>query len=147
MWKKRVRVWETSNERIFKMRTMVRYGRNERGQPKNTLVTTRKDDMIYFGIARCNTKAGDAIDRRKGRFIANERMHLGLACGGFRNSWRRMELHDSGLRGCCKVEDIASLLQYFDNIDKGLMTLFEVEALNVPPGQTDTQQVDLFGFR
>lgn len=84
--------------------------------PKNTLVTIREGDLVYFGIARCNVNL-DIFRKTLGTEIAARRCNL--AKDEFNDvTGEAFTLHRSGLRGVAKVDGIKSLLQYFDNIDK-----------------------------
>lgn len=81
--------------------------------PKNTLSTVRRGDIIYFGIARCNSLL-DRFNRDTGKLIASNRAVLAASEGGLTDGF---ELHNSGLRGSVGVQNIKLLLQYFDNVD------------------------------
>jgi len=92
----------------------VRYGRPYSKEPKNTLVTTRDGDTVFFGIARCNRKL-DCFHKSIGKYIARQRLFCidedELSPNGDLN------LHHSGLRGTVGIENVKSLLEYFNNID------------------------------
>lgn len=99
----------------------VRYGRVGKNRyPKNTLVTMRNGDTIYFGVSRCNNNAGDSFDKSLGTTIAANRATLAayeednqdlVLNGG------TISIHRSGLRGSVALSNITTLLNYFDNID------------------------------
>ena len=95
----------------------VRYSRFDDGR-KNTLVTVRNGDQIFFGVARCNLTAGDTMRKSQGRMIASARALKAKTesdlSGFFQDG---MFVHSSGLRGFCRVDEIKTLLQYFDNVD------------------------------
>lgn len=107
--------------------TRVRYGRvADTNAPKNTLVTLRQGDTVYFGIARCNTVAGDAFKRARGTLIAANRARTAasevpgtryVAGNGITN------LHQSCLRGSVPVSDVKKLLEYFRNVDSFMYDL------------------------
>ena len=100
-------------------REMVRYGRvTGTRSPKNTLVTIRQDDLVYFGIARCNRN--DCFTKYLGREIATSRMDLAVTEAPTRlyvSEFGEIELHESGLRGLVSTDNIPALLDYFYNID------------------------------
>lgn len=102
--------------------TMVRYGRLEGTRtPKNTLVTLRQGDTVYFGISRCNNKAGDTFKKTMGTQIAESRARLAAS----EDRTNRLHvtdngdvnLHESGLRGSVDVANIRALLNYFSEVD------------------------------
>lgn len=95
----------------------IRYSRLNDRFPKNTLVTFRNDDLVYFGISRCNSKR-DHFSKEFGKQLAEQRALLASAEVSMgENETGGMEIHKSGLRGVTKVEDIKRLLTYFQNID------------------------------
>jgi hypothetical protein len=94
----------------------VRYFPGPDSNRKNTLVTIRDGERIYFGIARCNLDAGDNMKKSHGRMIAKARaLRAKVECGS--SSTEDFSLHESGLRGVCAMESVKQLLQYFENID------------------------------
>jgi len=95
----------------------VRYGRVG-NQPKNTLVTVRKGDTIYFGIARCRLNADTAI-KEEGRRLAAFRARIAL--DNVAGAWtvdNTLFVHKSGVFGQVNISEIKKLLQYFNTIDK-----------------------------
>jgi hypothetical protein len=98
----------------------VRYGRKEKRVPKNTLVTMRVENKIYFGIARCKNKM-DTFKRDVGTNIATGRVMLATFenCEGYLHAGtnNNMYVHPNHLRGVVTVEDIHELLDYFNRID------------------------------
>ena len=104
--------------------TRVRYGRVDSPKaprtPKNTLVTQRVGDTVYFGIARCNTVAGDAFKRARGTLIASNRAGLART-GELTESYVTdngvVRLHESYLRGSVAISEVTALLEYFRNVD------------------------------
>jgi hypothetical protein len=100
--------------------TRVRYSRTSTKVPKNTLVTLREGDTVYFGVARCNTKAGDEFRRNLGTTIATNRASAALGdalAGQYTCSDGTVSLHTSGLRGAVPVAQIRALLTYFGQVD------------------------------
>jgi len=89
--------------------------------PKNTLVTIREGDLIYFGIARCHNQL-DVFRKTLGTKIATRRCNLAVA--EFNDiTTENFTMHSSGLRGVVKADSIPVLLQYFADIDRaGLLT-------------------------
>lgn len=110
-------------------RVRIRYGRvhngNNSASPKNTLVTTRVkgaiDDLVYFGIARCNLNMGDSFRRAGvggGRAIAESRLRLALKDSGENYDMvGSVRVHPKGLRGWVYLKDIKDLIAFFSNID------------------------------
>lgn len=98
----------------------VRYGRLENRAPKNTLVTFRENDTLYFGIARCR-KDKDVFNKKVGSYIAEQRAFLAKDDNWFKpynqHSDTTLKVHSSGLRGCLPVENVYQLITYFNNID------------------------------
>ena len=94
----------------------IRYNKGER---KNTLVTIREGNVLYWGIARCNSHVGDRFNKAKGRFIALGRAKTEQSRyrQEFGNLYLEFSTHSSSLRGHCDMEDVHCLLKYFDNID------------------------------
>lgn len=98
--------------------------------PKNTLSTIRDDDLIHFGIARCNIEL-DHFDKKTGKLIAKNRAELAASftdvegIPGRKLKSSEMEenliIHQSGLRGTVKVNNIVELLQYFETIDAKML--------------------------
>jgi hypothetical protein len=106
------------------MRTeMTRYSKSpDKSNRKNTLVTIQDGDVIYFGISRCNTKAGDKFLKSKGQMVAKARAikasiearYSPLTAASQDNG---LTTHFGGLRGFVAVAHIHDLLQYFRDID------------------------------
>jgi hypothetical protein len=100
--------------------TRVRYGRTSTKAPKNTLVTLRQGDTVYFGVARCNTKAGDAFKRTLGTTIAANRARAaldGAVVSQYTCPEGTVSLHTSGMRGAVPVAEVRALLTYFRQVD------------------------------
>lgn len=96
----------------------VRYSRNYKNAPKNTLVTIRKDDTIYFGISRCNSDF-DRPNKEIGKALALKRAEISAT--GAAGSWYNegsLQVHKSGLLGRVDRVDIVRLLEYFDKVDE-----------------------------
>ena len=95
----------------------VRYGRVEGRAPKNTLVTVREDNTIYFGIARCRTEA-DRFTKADGLKLANLRCEVARSNpDGHFSVDGSFQLHSSGLFGQVDVDDVTKLLSHFDSVD------------------------------
>lgn len=103
---------------------MTRYSKTpDKLNRKNTLVTIREDDVVYFGIARCNKKAGDKFTKRQGQVIAKARAIRAKIekVGGA--PLTGLVLHESNLRGSVPADGIPGLLKYFNTIDEVLKTV------------------------
>lgn len=102
--------------------TRIRYGRVNDHSPKNTLVTVRDGDTVYFGISRCNMDAGDRFNKDTGKMIASRRAALAASESDRYNylSGTNVQVHDSGLRGRVPRESIVDLLRTFGSIDRVL---------------------------
>lgn len=98
---------------------MVRYSKSpDKQHRKNTLVTLQDGDVIYFGIARCNYKAGDMFYKVRGKVIAKARaIRAKLDFNPAILANADIVLHENNLRGCCPKSKIRDLLKYFDDID------------------------------
>lgn len=95
----------------------VRYGRVG-NQPKNTLVTVRQGDTVFFGIARCRLNADTAV-KDEGKRLAAFRANI--AASNVAGAWDKdgsLFVHKSGVFGQVAVTDIKKLLEYFDNIEE-----------------------------
>lgn len=104
-------------ERTMTTTTRVRYGRNDDNAPKNTLVTVRTGDTIYFGISRCRLPA-DRPNKEEGKRRAQQRADI--AASGVAGAWTidgSFYLHTSGLFGQVNFDEMPKLLSYFDNVD------------------------------
>ena len=100
---------------------MTRYSSNpDKQNRKNTLVTIRDGDTIFFGIARCNKKAGDSFTKKQGQVIAKARaLRAQIEFNpslGFEFEVGSA-IHDSMLRGWIAKDDVHKLLHYFRNVD------------------------------
>lgn len=96
----------------------IRYSRLENRSPKNTLVTLRDGDDVYFGIARCNVKL-DTFNKSVGKYIAAQRAALVTEDDTTRyHSSNGLVLHESGLRGYTSVSNITKLLDHFNDVDE-----------------------------
>jgi hypothetical protein len=96
----------------------VRYSR-VKNQPKNTLVTKRDGETIFFGIARCRLKA-DHATKEEGRKLAEFRANIAVEASGAGQFNRdgTFVVHSTGMFGCVGVADILKLLKYFDNLER-----------------------------
>lgn len=100
------------------MEGRIRYGRID-GHPKNTLYTFQEDDVVYFGISRCNQKYDNFV-KRMGISIAANRAELAYDEGDdYYVDQGNIRLHcNSGLRGNVSVEYVGELITYFKEIDR-----------------------------
>jgi hypothetical protein len=107
------------------MNIRIRYGRDpgNYSRRKNTLATVRKGDLIYFAIAKCNSKL-DKFDQTMGKMKAYERLVAILAehavlggtpCG---TPLSYFMVTPDGAGGYVTIDNIRKLLQYFEGIDK-----------------------------
>ena len=89
---------------------------------KNTLVTNQVGNFIYFGIARCNTKA-DNFKKKFGVDIATNRVakakNYFQDMDGFAEEWLTDTIYygHSGLFGVVNVKNVRNLLRDFEIID------------------------------
>ncbi len=101
------------------MTERVRYGRvADTHLPKNTLVTIRKDDTVYFGISRCRLSA-DRFTKEEGKRRAKQRADI--AASNVAGAWTidgSFYVHKSGVFGQVAADDIIKLLTYFRNVDE-----------------------------
>lgn len=114
----------------------VRYGRRESRTPKNTLVTFRNGNTVYFGISRCNVEAGDTFLKSLGKHIAKQRADMASVNPDESKDLvpgTSVKVHESGLRGRVDIGHIKELLKTFDNIDDVLYR----KALNDRLNQTE----------
>jgi len=105
----------------------VRYSRlsKENRTPKNTLVTVRDGDTVYFGISRCNRKL-DTFHKNIGTYIAQQRAQLVSEDGATSSDYStyvptdnaEFRLHRSGLRGCVSLVNIKEVVKYFRVVDE-----------------------------
>ena len=110
----------------------IRYSRLEGRKPKNTLVTIRDCDTVYFGIARCNIQL-DTFYRKVGTHIAEQRALLAREDEQDRyTSNDGMVLHQSGLRGSVPVNKVSSMIEHFRSIDEYCLSREETAATEPP---------------
>ena len=98
----------------------VRYGRLNNRMPKNTLVTIKDGDKIYFGIARCHSKM-DKFRKDIGIKTATIRAESAYRASNgktYSDGVGEISLNKSGLLGVATMNSIKTLLNYFQNIDK-----------------------------
>jgi hypothetical protein len=99
-----------------KVRNMIRYSRHEgKYNRKNTLFTVRVGEKVFFGISRCNLRAGDRFNKKQGTLVAQGRAALARAEEA--PAQMSVNLHDSGLRGWCYMHDLPVLFDFFNNVD------------------------------
>jgi len=92
-----------------------------RGCPKNTLVTVKDGPTIFFGIARCNRSVGEVFTKAMGKHIARQRAHLAQRERSI-VPVNAFVVHESGLRGSVPADQVHTLLQYFDDVDRNIVT-------------------------
>ena len=90
--------------------------------PKNTLITARDNDIIYFGIARCHLPL-DTMSKEKGKLLAMNRLNSAIVASELDrpNMWVNdgsLRIHRSGMFGQVGVDEIVKLLNHFDNLDE-----------------------------
>ena len=100
----------------------VRYGKDWNSQPKNTLYTIRKEGKIYFGVSRTNIIAGDRFNKQRGKQIAKGRAEFAIEDPAelVQEEYELIDgvyMHNNGMRGFTPIDNVKSLLSYFDNID------------------------------
>jgi len=96
----------------------VRYGKVN-NQAKNTLVTIRNGDTIYFGISRCRLSA-DKVSKEEGKKKATIRATVAaqnVAPLALVDGTSCLFVHKTGLFGNINFKDILVLLSYFEKID------------------------------
>lgn len=96
------------------MNVRVRYNRTK--ERKNTLVTIREGNVIYFGIARFDPRYGLPFVKKFGVKIAQNRALKAKDKTPYPE--RGIIYSKSGLSGCCNVENIKHLLLYFESVEK-----------------------------
>lgn len=99
----------------------VRYSRlsETNRTPKNTLVTVKDGDTVYFGIARCN-RDKDTFNKKVGGYIAAQRAELVKedTVANYDLLGGNVKLHKSGLRGCVDYKNIKAVINYFKMVDE-----------------------------
>jgi hypothetical protein len=104
----------------------VRYSRlgKEDRTPKNTLVTVKNGDTVFFGISRCNRKL-DTFHKNIGTYIAHQRAQLAHDDSS-QNDYKTyvpesnadFQLHRSGLRGSVSLENVKEVVKFFRIVDE-----------------------------
>ncbi len=102
---------------------MIRFG-NKKNNRKNVMATLKKDGYIYFGISRCNFKAGDKFNKQAGKNMAHGRLLTALRLveapdfqpepEGFDIS-KEQEFY---MFGRVKETEVKSLLKYFNRFGR-----------------------------
>lgn len=113
--------YHTMEEENKMSNTRIRYSRIDfdGGPYKNTLVTKKNGDVVFFGISRCKLSVGDVFDKAVGRNVATLRcMHAEMYLAT-KTAAPPPQLYVSrnGLWGWCPVSRAKSLLAHFDVID------------------------------
>lgn len=103
-------------------REMVRYSKIDNGQKKNVLFTFRKNDSVFFGVARCRLQV-DKFDKELGLTIAKGRALKALELLEKQGSFLlkdqdQIEFVGSireaePTKGFVKLENIKSLIAWF----------------------------------
>ncbi|MFA5024151.1 MAG: hypothetical protein WC523_04305 [Patescibacteria group bacterium] len=110
-WNKKVelkKVEDNSDDGIVKFKKVIKRS------PKNTLVTIRDNNSIYFGIARCKLSVS-IMDKKEGKYGATTRAQS--AKDSYSTVHEALYIDDSGLSGRVEIDNIVKLLEYFDNLD------------------------------
>ena len=85
---------------------------------KNTLVTIKEGDSVFWGMSRSNAPSGEVFKKSTGRFIAYGRAlkarHQDKSVAEQKEF--SFFLHESGLRGYCDSSTLNLLFDHFDNI-------------------------------
>ncbi len=81
---------------------------------KNTLLTCRDGDKVYYGIFRCNLASGDRFNKKRGLQIAYERLKAFRERG---NGTVGGDVSKNLLSGWCAVDEIKNLIRGFKAID------------------------------
>lgn len=148
----RVRYGGREETEVWAQKMSGGYWRTERGAPKNTLVTIRDGERIFFGIARYDARYGYPFVKKMGRKIAQGRAEaVRKLLGGnpLPNTTNGIIYAESGLAGCCNASSIVLVLRYFERIEslapegkllydmgEGMQVLAGVEkAENFSPGE------------
>lgn len=97
----------------------VRFGKTKAGHRKNTLVTVRVNDDIYFGISRCRISGSntDKFDKDEGLKLA--RLRASNAIDNSKCEFdadKGLSLHRSGMFGRVDISSVKSLINYFKTI-------------------------------
>lgn len=97
----------------------IRYSRDkEKNQINKILFTAKAGEEIYFGIARCNTKAGDNFDKKLGLTIAKGRMLKAKEANPLPLETTKIsESKKFYAFGKVPLAEIKDLLQYFHGLD------------------------------
>lgn len=113
-------------------KSRIRYGRLSREDrtPKNTLVTVRDGDTVYFGISRCNRKL-DVFHKTIGTHIAQCRAQIASDdcidnsdyCTYVPNDKSDFRLHKSGLRGAVDLVNVKEVVKFFRVVDEYCLNL------------------------
>jgi hypothetical protein len=83
---------------------------------KNTLMTEKKDEWLYFGISRCNFILKDTFSKKEGRKFAAEQLEKAKQL--FSAPFCGFTIDQSGLFGYCHESMKAILYEYFAFVDK-----------------------------
>lgn len=117
----RVRYGGRTEEEVWVQKMSGGYWRTIRGCPKNTLVTIRDGNRIFFGVARYNARYGYPFTKKMGRKIAQgraESMRKLMGGNPLPDTAAGIIYAESGLAGCCNVDSILLVLNYFNAIEE-----------------------------
>lgn len=98
-------------------RMHVRYGRVD-NVPKNTLVTLRDGETLFFGIARCRLGADTAMKEEGKRWASFRALRSATGNDTAEEVDGTMQVHPKGMSGSVHITEVKKLLDYFDNIDE-----------------------------
>jgi len=97
------------------------------GARKNTMATVKHDDLLFFGIARCNFRTGDYFDKARGKEIATLRLNHAFFDGitevgvNMANNEKTIVFSENGLYGVCHISMVKELVDYFYDIDMEML--------------------------
>ena len=95
----------------------IRYSRAN-GEPRNTLVTIRNGDKIFFGVAVC--RPNERVNKELGKKIAIGRAWKAREkfLNNHVDNWARGQdgINTDGVMGVVHREDIVKLLRSFESI-------------------------------
>ncbi len=116
----RIRYGRTSRHRILTRGLFGKKYTEIIPVPKNTLVTYRDGENIFFGIARCNDKL-DTFNKDLGKRIARNRANLTLNIDNVSTYTSVPDtsilVYQDQLRGMVPIVKVKELLDFFNNID------------------------------
>lgn len=102
---------------------MIRFG-NKKNNRKNVMATLKKDGYIYFGIARCNFKAGDKFNKQAGKNMAHTRLQTALRVAQAPDfqpepeDFNIAQQQEFYMFGRVKDTEVKNLLKYFNRFGR-----------------------------